>query len=148
MMRRIFVLLIWWTLITVSTALPLGFVDEGVTTYPFVMSAIMVPNLKPIASGKPMMIITKKDGLIDVLEDPDFSEAWRNILNMTEFVCENGPRGIQTVVAHPNFLEFPYIYVYYTRYIDGCPTDAVTGPSNRLSRFTLNRRSLRINLNN
>lgn len=146
MMRRIFVLLIWWTLITVSTALPLGFVDEGVTTYPFVMSAIMVPNLKPIASGKPMMIITKKDGLIDVLEDPDFSEAWRNILNMTEFVCENGPRGIQTVVAHPNFLEFPYIYVYYTRYIDGCPTDAVTGPSNRLSRFTLNRLSLRIKM--
>ena len=65
---------------------------------------------------------------------------------MTEFVCENGPRGIQTVVAHPDFLNFPYIYVYYTRYIKDCPTNAVTGPSNRLSRFTLNRNSLTINM--
>lgn len=141
-----FVLLTWWTMVTSTNALPIGFVDEGVTTYPFVMSAIMVPNLKPSAKGKPMMIITRKDGMIDVLEDPDNSEVWTNILDMTAFVCENGPRGIQTVVAHPDFLNSPYIYVYYTRYIKDCPTNAITGPSNRLSRFTLNRNSLTINM--
>ena len=141
-------LLLWVILTsTLTEAVPLGFVDEGVTTYPFVMSAIMVPNLKPSANGKPMMIITRKDGMIDVLEDPDNSQVWMNILDMTAFVCENGPRGIQTVVAHPKFSpDFPYIYVYYTRIIKDCPTNAITGPSNRLSRFTLDQNSLTINM--
>ena len=138
-------LLLWFVCVSFTVALPLGFVDEGVTTYPFVMSAVMVPNPKPGMNGKPMMIIAKKDGMLDVMEDPDNSEVWMNILNITALVCENGPRGIQTIVAHPDFLANPYIYVYYTRYINGCPTNAITGPSDRLSRFTLNRNTLIIN---
>ena len=144
-MKRL-ILLVWFVLVSSTTALPLGFVDEGVTTYPFVMSAVIVPNPKPDMNGKPMMIIAKKDGMLDVMEDPDNSEVWTNILNITAFVCENGPRGIQTIVADPDFLQHPYIYVYYTRYINGCPTDAVTGPSNRLARFTLDTNTLLIDI--
>ena len=144
-MKRL-ILLVWFVLVSFTTALPLGFVDEGVTTYPFVMSAVIVPNPKPDMNGKPMMIIAKKDGMLDVMEDPDNSEVWTNILNITAFVCENGPRGIQTIVADPDFLQYPYIYVYYTRYINGCPTDAVTGPSNRLARFTLDTNTLLIDV--
>ena len=144
-MKRL-ILLVWFVLVSFTTALPLGFVDEGVTTYPFVMSAVIVPNPKPDMNGKPMMIIAKKDGMLDVMEDPDNSEVWTNILNITAFVCENGPRGIQTIVADPDFLQYPYIYVYYTRYINGCPTDAVTGPSNRLARFTLDTNTLLIDI--
>ena len=144
-MKRL-ILLVWFVLVSSTTALPLGFVDEGVTTYPFVMSVVIVPNPKPDMNGKPMMIIAKKDGMLDVMEDPDNSEVWTNILNITAFVCENGPRGIQTIVADPDFLQYPYIYVYYTRYINGCPTDAVTGPSNRLARFTLDTNTLLIDI--
>jgi hypothetical protein len=67
------------------------------------MSAVIAPNPKPDMNGKPMMIIAKRDGLLDVMEDPDNSEVWTNILNITAFVCENGPRGIQTVVADQIF---------------------------------------------
>jgi PKD repeat protein len=138
-------LLLWVVQVSLTLAQPLGFVDEGVTTYPFIMSAVMVPNPKPGMNGKPMMIVSKKEGRLDVLVDPDISEVWTNILDIVPFVCENGPRGIQTIIADPDFIQNPYVYVYYTRFIKDCPTDAVTGPSNRLSRFTMDRNTLLIN---
>jgi glucose/arabinose dehydrogenase/PKD repeat protein len=143
MIRLLFAVL---SLLQSTVAVPVGFIDEGVTTYPFVMSAVMVPNIKPGTNGKPMLLLAKKEGSIDVMEDPDNSDVWTNILTFTEFVCENGPRGVQSIVADPDFISNGYLYVYYTRFIKNCPTSAVTGPSNRLSRFTLNKNTLKISM--
>ena len=133
---------------TATTALPLGFVEEGVTKYPAAISGTMVPNPRRRNnnnnnnnnnnSNAHMLILAKKEGLISVWEDPDRSDVSTLLLNLTAAVCTNGPRGIQTIVAHPDFITNPYLYVYYTRYTKDCPANAVTGPSNRLSRFTLN----------
>ena len=129
-------------LISCNSSLPLGFVDEGVTMYPAGITAVMVPNPRPGRNGKPMLLLAKKEGRVDVMEDPDNSSVWTNVLDMTASVCTNGPRGIQTIVAHPDFIRNPYIYIYYTRYAKDCPANAITGPSNRLSRFTLSTNTL------
>ena len=128
-------LLLMHGLISCSWSVSLGFVDKGVTRYTVGISAVMVPNPKPGRKGTPMLVLATKEGTVDAMEDPDNSDVWTNILDITAYVCTNGPRGIQTIVAHPNFLLNPYMYVYYTRYTKDCPANAITGPSNRLSRL-------------
>jgi glucose/arabinose dehydrogenase len=144
--RHLLLILLIYCLISCCLSVPLGFVDEGVTKYPAGISAVMVPNPRPGANGKPMLLLVKKEGRVDVMEDPDNSAAWTNILDISTNVCTNGPRGIQTIVAHPDFLLNPYIYIYYTRYTKDCPANAITGPSNRLSRFSLSTTTLTIQL--
>ena len=123
-------------------ALPIGFVDEGVTSFASPMAAAFVPN--PRKSGQPMMIIVSKEGTFNVLENPDTSDVKLNAGNMQSIMCTNGSRGVLGIAPHPDFMTNPYIYVYYTRIADGCPADAISGTKNRLSRFRMNPMTLQI----
>ena len=139
-------LLIFTEVIQHLSALPAGFVDEGVTRYPSIMSAVFAPNPKPGTEGKPMLLLAKKEGSIAVMEDPEYSQDYRTVLQMGNALCSNSERGVQTIQAHPDFLANPYIYVYYTSFANGCTTNSETAPSNRLSRFTMDTNSLNISM--
>lgn len=123
-------------------ALPIGFVDEGVTSFTSPMTARFVPN--PRKGGQPMMIIVSKEGIFNVLETPDTSDVKLAAGNMQSIMCTNGSRGVFGIAPHPDFMSNPYIYVYYTRIADGCLADATSGTKNRLSRFQMNPMTLQI----
>ena len=124
-------------------AVPLGFVDEGVATI-VATSGVFVPN--PRKNGEPMLLVSSKEGSINVLEDPDNSNVVMNIANFNPIICTNGPRGVYSMVPHPDFMLNRFLFVYYTRIVSGCPESATLGPSHRLSRFTLDRLTLKIDM--
>ena len=126
--------------------LPVGFIDEGVGVGTEEATVgKFVPN--PRKNGKPMLIVVAKDGPFFVFEDPDTSDTRISIGNMEDIICTSGPRGILNIEPHPDFATNQYIYVWYTRIAPGCPEDAVLGPSNRLSRFTIDEITLELNIN-
>lgn len=129
-------------LIPCVLALPIGFVDEGVTSFTSPMTAAFVPN--PRNNGKPMMIVASKEGIFNVLEDPDNSDIKVSVGDLASIMCTNGSRGIFGIAPHPSFVTNPYIFIYYTRITAGCPADAVTGARNRISRFRMNPSTLQI----
>ena len=124
-------------------AVPTGFVDEGVATVQAITGAF-APN--PRRNGQPMLLLSSKEGRINVLEDPDNSAKSILIADFTNMTCSNGERGLQTILPHPDFATNRFIYIYYTRYTWNCPEDAMLGPSNRLSRFTINQNTLLVNM--
>jgi PKD repeat protein len=125
--------------------LPVGFVDEGVSNINGPNKGCFVPN--PRNNNQPMMIISTTEGIFYAIENPDTSDVRIIIGNMNHLLCTNGPRGVYSIVPHPDFITNRYIFVYYTRIIANCPADAVLGPSNRLSRFTINTTTLQLDLN-
>ena len=127
-----------------SWAVPTGFVDEGISIVPAISGAF-VPN--PRLSNKPMLLIAAKEGTVHVLEDPDNSDVSMQVFNISAKLCTNGPRGLMTIRPHPDFVTNRYIFMYYMRIVPNCPEDAVLGPSNRLSRFTMNPTTLQIDPN-
>ena len=54
-------------------------------------------------------------------------------------VCSNGERGLLGVAVDPQFATNHWIYLYYTfnKNNNGCPTQSLAGPVERISRFTL-----------
>lgn len=126
-----------------TVAAPIGFVDEGVGTVQAITGAF-APN--PRRNGQPMLLLSSKEGRINVLEDPDNSAVSILIADFSNVTCSNGERGLQTILPHPDFATNRFIFVYYTRYVINCPEDVVFGPSNRLSRFTINANSLLVNM--
>jgi Glucose / Sorbosone dehydrogenase len=122
-----------------------GFIDEIVTTVK-AMSGAFAPN--PRNGGKPMMILNAKNGQITVVENPDESSDSLEILDLNDYLCTNGERGLHTVIPHPNFLENRWVYAFYTEFKEGCAEDLVDGPSNVVVRFTLDADTLLIDYNN
>ena len=131
-------------LVHLSTSVPVGFIDEGVATISAI-SAVFAPN--PRNNGKPMLLVASKEGTIRVLEDPDNSDVSMQVFNIGANLCTNGPRGLMTILPHPDFLTTGYLFVYYMRFATNCPEDPVLGPSNRLSRFTMNLSTLQFDMN-
>jgi hypothetical protein len=114
-----------------------GFIDEIVTDVP-AMSGTFVPN--PRNAGKQMMLLNAKDGKVNVLEDPDNSPDAIQILDIEgDQLCENGERGLHTVIPHPNFnIDGNYwLYAFYTSFQNECSEDAVSGPWNVVVRFSM-----------
>jgi glucose/arabinose dehydrogenase len=126
-----------------TLAVPTGFVDEGVATVQAITGAF-APN--PRRNGQPMLLLSSKEGRINVLEDPDNSAKSMLIADFSNLTCSNGERGLQTILPHPDFATNRFIFIYYTRYTLNCPEDAILGPSNRLSRFTINQNTLLVNM--
>jgi hypothetical protein len=142
--HRFFLTILLIALSSVDT-LPTGFADEGVGNgSEQAISGIFVPN--PRQNGKPMLIIATKDGPIYVFEDPDNSNIRIQIANMANQLCTNGPRGILNIKPHPKFATNQYIFMWYSSYVPNCPEDEVLGPTNRLSRFTLDANTLQLDL--
>jgi glucose/arabinose dehydrogenase/PKD repeat protein len=131
-------------LLAPTLAVPSGFVDEGVIDIDAITGAF-APN--PRNNGKPMLLLSAKEGEINVLEDPDNSDAHIKVADLSGILCTNGERGLQTILPHPDFKTNRFIFMYYSRMVANCPEDATSGPSNRLSRFTMSATTLQIDLN-
>ena len=61
-------------------------------------------------------------------------------------MCTDNERGLQTVTIHPNFTENRYVYLFYTKFKEGCLADkkepANAHPWNVVSRFVMDPESL------
>jgi glucose/arabinose dehydrogenase/PKD repeat protein len=140
---KLFAYLLPYLLVLPSVSVPLGFIDEGIAILPGITAAF-APN--PRLLGKPMMLVGDEEGSIHVLEDPDNSDTSIEVANLLNMICTNGPRGLMTLLPHPDFWVNRYIYMYFMKYSPGCLEDPVLGPRNRLSRFTMNETTFQIDL--
>lgn len=125
-----------------TSALPVGFIDEGVASRDAIITGAFAPN--PRKNDKPMLLLSSKNGKIFAVEDPDNSEDDIQLGDFADALCTNGERGLQSVATHPNFRTNRYIYLFYSKYVDDCPESEETGPPNRVSRFTMNPETLSI----
>lgn len=118
-----------------------GFIAEVVTSTKG-MSGTFLPN--PRNGNKPMMILNAKNGQINVLEDPDNSPDSMEIMDLSEGpkVCNNGERGLHTVIPSPNFAENRHLFAFFTKYKDDCLEDPEEGPHNVVVRFTMDPETL------
>lgn len=134
-------ILVALALVLCANAVPSGFVDEGVIDIDAI-TGMFVPN--PRNNGKPMLLLSSKEGEINALENPDSSDESIQVADMSSLLCTNGERGLQTMLPHPDFKSNRHIFMYYSRKVNNCPEDASNGPSNRLSRFTMSATTLQI----
>ena len=131
-------------LLSFCVAIPEGFIDEGVVARNAILTGAFAPN--PRNKGKPMLLLSSKNGEVFVLEDPDNSDVDMNVVSLDEKICTNGERGLQSILPHPDFLDNGYIYMYFSSFVNNCPEDAKTGPPNHLSRFIMDKDSLMIDI--
>jgi glucose/arabinose dehydrogenase len=83
------------------------------------------------------LLAANKNGIITVSRLNQYDDP-QPALDVSALVCENGERGLLSVTSHPDYgVNNPYIFIKYTFNRNGCADDPVTGPVNRLSRFTL-----------
>ena len=130
-----------------TTALPNGFVDEGLTSINGPMSGTFAPN--PRNNGKPMLLIANEQNVIYAIEDPDGTNTFDSeiiVADLLNLTCTNGPRGLFSLMVHPKFASNRYVYIFYTRRLGNCDENAVTGPSNRLSRFQMDPKTLQLDV--
>ena len=141
--------LLWVLVVLPATifSLPHGFVDEAVARVPQTVGF----NFAPHPNGQerpPLLLATSKSGLLWVF--PDFNGDPENrslILNITDRVCSNGERGLYTVLAHPDFHDNYYIYLFYTvNKFGNCDVSRVDGPVNRVARFEMDPSTLQLDL--
>jgi glucose/arabinose dehydrogenase len=126
-----------------SHGIPSGFVDEGVASMVAITGAF-APN--PRNGNKPMLLASNKFGKIMAIEDPDNSGAFIEVVDLESRMCHNGERGLQSIRPHPDFAINQYLYVFYAQENNGCFEDPETGPRNRLSRFTMDKDTLKLDL--
>ncbi len=81
------------------------------------------------------MLIAEKAGRVLVVENDAVTGT---ALDISSIVCGGGERGIVGLTVHPDFAINGFVYLYYTYAKHGnCGTDLVTGPANRVARFTM-----------
>ena len=124
------------------SALPVGFIDEGVLSREAIITGAFAAN--PRNGNKPMLLLSTKNGQIYAVENPDTSEANVLVVDLQESLCNNGERGLQSIEPHPKFAENQYLYLFYSKAVTDCPEDPVTGPPNRVSRFVVDPTTLTI----
>ena len=135
--------------VIITLALPQGFIDEEITSINGPMTGTFAPN--PRKNGKPMLLIGNEQNIIYAIEDPDSGNTFDKeiiIADLSKRTCQNGPRGLFSILVHPDFEKFPYVFIFYTALLGQCTVDPVTGPSNRLSRFKMNPNTLQLEVNN
>ncbi|KAL3909169.1 MAG: hypothetical protein SGILL_008195 [Bacillariaceae sp.] len=128
----------------VSHALPSGFIAEVVSDQNAI-TGVFAPN--PRNDGKPMLLLVNRKGKVTILEDPDNSGDSIVILDLDGKLCNNGERGAQTIVVHPDFSENGYVYLYYNKFKEGCPQSATDGSWNVISRFAMDQDTLKLDYN-
>lgn len=131
--------LLWAASAAVTSALPGGFIAEVVTSQNAV-TGTFAPN--PRADGKPMLLLASRTQ-VSVVEDPDESPDASTLLTLTDKMCTDTERGLQSIVAHPDFAQNRYIYLYYSLFKEGClADDSEDGPWNVLDRFVMDSDTL------
>jgi len=128
---------------TLTRGLPSGFIAEVVSNTNAI-SGIFAPNPK---NGDPLLILVNKNGRVTALQDPDNNDSeWETILDLAEEICTNGERGLQQAVIHPDFEKNRLIYLFYTKFKEGCLEDvkqaADLHPYNVIARFTMDEETL------
>eukprot|EP00339_Tiarina_fusa_P008648 CAMPEP_0117064042 /NCGR_PEP_ID=MMETSP0472-20121206/44712_1 /TAXON_ID=693140 ORGANISM="Tiarina fusus, Strain LIS" /NCGR_SAMPLE_ID=MMETSP0472 /ASSEMBLY_ACC=CAM_ASM_000603 /LENGTH=829 /DNA_ID=CAMNT_0004783995 /DNA_START=45 /DNA_END=2532 /DNA_ORIENTATION=+ len=127
---------VFWLLVAKSSvALPSGFVDEGFAN----VNAPTGFSFAPKLSGEGyMMLVCEKGGRVWVLPNPDESDDEINSLDIRDRTCTNQERGVQSVVAHPDFPMDRRVYVFYAfPKFGNCDNSAENGPVNRVSVFLM-----------
>ena len=132
----------------VVLALPTGFIEE-VVAQDQAISGTFAPN--PRNNGQPMLLLSSKQGIVTILENPDESSTSMVALDISDSICENGERGLQSILIDPDFPTTNLIYLFYTEAKEGClegkdVEDANTSPRNILSRFTMDPTTLLIDI--
>ncbi|CAJ1966121.1 unnamed protein product [Cylindrotheca closterium] len=114
-----------------SAALPPNFDEKLVKSLSLLTDFVFLPD------GQ--MLISEKNGKIHVMENPlSLDSGIRTVMNLEGVICNNGERGVNSMLVDPNFNSNRYVYVYYTWNKNNfCGTDSDQAPVNRLSRFTL-----------
>lgn len=129
---------------TWANILPPGFIKEFVAKVP-ATSGSWASN--PRRDDKPMILLTSKTGKIQVLEDPDESSDAVTILDLKDTdICSNGERGLHTAIPHPDFKTNLLIYVFYTKFQEGCLEDSKSGAYNVVARYKMNSTTLNLDL--
>jgi Glucose / Sorbosone dehydrogenase len=129
-------------------AVPDGFIVESVTkTLPYRgLTGKFAPN--PRNGNKPMLVLLAKEGNIVVLEDPDNSPESMTVLNLGHpgRMCTNFERGLQGIAFHPNFEVNHFVYLFYTKFREGCYVGRGLddGPWNVIERFIMDSETLRL----
>jgi hypothetical protein len=122
-----------------------GFVSEVVLTDVRATKGYWVDN--PRQPGRQMLLIVVKTGTVLLLENPDTSSDTLSILTLpTTEICTNGERGLQSVIFHPNFAQNHYVYVFYNKFLAGCPQGDVNGTWNVVVRLMMDPQTLEIKL--
>jgi len=126
-----------------TQGLPSGFIAEVVSDQNAI-SGVFASSPK---TGDPLLLLVSKVGKVHAIEDPDsnFSKA-KEILNLGGKMCTETERGLQSIAIHPDFTENRYVYLYYTKFKEGCLVDsdapASKHPYNVVSRFVMDPDSL------
>ncbi|VEU40801.1 unnamed protein product [Pseudo-nitzschia multistriata] len=118
-----------------------GFISEVVTSTK-AMSGTFLPN--PRNGDKPMMILNSKNGQIYVLENPDESPDSIEIMDLSDGskLCNNGERGLHTVIPSPEFTKNRHVFAFFTLFREDCLEDPQDGPHNVVMRFTMDPETL------
>jgi hypothetical protein len=140
--------LVLWSLLLIPMAtadvLPAGFIKEFVANVPAI-SGTWAPN--PRRDGNPMILLVSKTGTIFVVEDPDEPTHTLSILDLDDTeICSNGERGLQNTIPHPDFENNLLLYVFYTKFRDGCLEDPKNGAYNVVARFRMDPATLKLDL--
>mmetsp|Transcript_25596 Transcript_25596/g.33393 ORF Transcript_25596/g.33393 Transcript_25596/m.33393 type:complete len:186 (+) Transcript_25596:986-1543(+) len=121
----------------VSSAVPPGFQEETVLDIQNGQGTAF-----DLTTDHGTLFLSYKEGKVYVYPFQEGTPGSRVLaLDIVRHVCTNGDRGIQSVTAHPNFVDNGFVYLYYT-YKAGasCGTyESSSNPVDRLSRFRLNR---------
>lgn len=129
------------TIVFTHAHLPAGFVDVGVGRVRQAVDVTFLPTTND-------MLVPTKEGQLHRM-DSDTGET-QLLLDWTDRVCDNGERGLQSVVVHPQFGDNDsnknYLYLFYTynRGDPRCDLDGNNGPVNRVSRVTMDPITLQI----
>jgi PKD repeat protein len=125
--------------------LPDGFITDVISSVKAIKGRF-APN--PSAEdGRPMLLVVSKEGEVHVLEDVESTDGddGRKILDLTDTMCTNGERGLQSIEIHPQFgTTNTWVYLYYNKLEEGCLEDSTDGPRNVLVRYTMNDQTLEL----
>jgi glucose/arabinose dehydrogenase len=126
---------------------PPGFVAEGMTRAMAITGAF-APN--PRNEGKPMLLLSSKEGIIYILEDPDNDPTtMTQDIQLVDLMCTNGERGLQSIRPHPDFNTNGnyYIYVFYPeKEKNTCANTLESDVANKLIRYEMNPTTLQLDL--
>jgi glucose/arabinose dehydrogenase/PKD repeat protein len=117
--------------VTPATAsVPAGFEEKVVASVPSPTALAFTPDGRMLVTSKPGQVWVYKGGAL--LQNP--------ALDLSSQLCDNRERGLLGIAVDPGF-GTPgnnYIYLYYNyKKHSNCDLNAIDGPVNRVSRFTM-----------
>jgi hypothetical protein len=136
---------ILWILVLSSSggaALPSKFIAEVVTDVRAIKGTFAT---NPRNENKAMLLLVSKEGQVYALEDPDNSPVSSVILDLSDKMCTNEERGLQSIVIDPQFDDNKYVYLYYSKRVGDCTPNY--SPYNVIDRFTMNVTTIQLDLN-